>query len=114
MPAPAPTTNDYGRTLRQLRKERGMRQDDLAAAVGVTQATVSDWETGRAAPKPAHHDALEDVLGISRQLWWAARSAVATLPEASSGDDAIPGKLYQLSNHRPLTPAELTQRPEAA
>lgn len=33
-------------TLSAKRRERGLTQDDLAAHMGVTKASVSKWETG--------------------------------------------------------------------
>lgn len=35
-----------GQRVAELRKQRGVRQDDLAAAVGVTAQAVSKWENG--------------------------------------------------------------------
>ena len=36
--------------IKSFRKERGMSQTDLAAAVGVTQKTISTIESGRFTP----------------------------------------------------------------
>ena len=35
-----------GRFIAQLRKERGMTQEQLGERLGVSQRTVSRWETG--------------------------------------------------------------------
>ncbi len=40
----------FGTRLRQLRKERGITQNELAARLGVTQQAVGKWETGRSTP----------------------------------------------------------------
>lgn len=46
--------------IRAWREERGLSQADLARALGVTQATVSRWETGeRPPPLPMLRLALE-------------------------------------------------------
>lgn len=37
-----------GARIRSARKARGMTQDDLAAAVGVSRSAVAQWETDRA------------------------------------------------------------------
>jgi transcriptional regulator with XRE-family HTH domain len=37
----------FGRRLREARKRRGLSQAKLAAAVGITQTLVSDYEVGR-------------------------------------------------------------------
>jgi transcriptional regulator with XRE-family HTH domain len=41
---------DVGRRLRDLRKARGLNQEDAAHAVGVAVKTWSNWERGRTAP----------------------------------------------------------------
>ena len=38
--------NDMGKKLRELRDARGITQREVANAVGVTEATVSRWESG--------------------------------------------------------------------
>lgn len=42
-----------GRRIREMRQEAGMSQLGLAAALGVPQATLSAWETGRYRPAVA-------------------------------------------------------------
>ena len=51
--------------LRELRKERGMTQEVLAAAVGCSRAAVSTWETTGRLPHPKRLQLLADVLGVS-------------------------------------------------
>ena len=41
------TKESFGQRLRALRKSRGEKQEDLAAALGITKAQISDMETGK-------------------------------------------------------------------
>ena len=43
-------TNVLGRYLRFLRKDKGVKQEDVAGAIGVTRATYSHYENGRITP----------------------------------------------------------------
>lgn len=65
---PAVTTADqrqmFARALQRARKECGLSQRALAAAVGVSQAAVSQWLLGQASPKPDRVAALERVLRL--------------------------------------------------
>jgi transcriptional regulator with XRE-family HTH domain len=54
-----------GTILRAMRKRRGMAQADLARAIGVSQAAVSKWEVGDAAPSPETVHVLGFALGAS-------------------------------------------------
>lgn len=68
-PPPDPRTYDFGRNLRQFRKERGWRQRHLVAmlktaGVGISQTGVSHWERNRMAPKGEFVVALARVFNI--------------------------------------------------
>jgi phage replication initiation protein len=51
--------------IRQARLAKGMTQVELAAAVGITQQAVSEWEAGRKTPSDTMKAALLDVLDIN-------------------------------------------------
>jgi transcriptional regulator with XRE-family HTH domain len=57
----------WGVNMQRQRKVVGMSQVQLAAALGVTQSTVSRWESGEAAPT------VENQLSIARALRIDAR-----------------------------------------
>ncbi len=58
-PEPAEITPTW---IKARRKALGLNQRKLADAVGVSQGTVSSWETGRAAPSPELHPKLREAL----------------------------------------------------
>lgn len=39
-------SSEIGKTIRRLRREWGLTQEQLAEAVGVTVGAVSKWESG--------------------------------------------------------------------
>lgn len=53
--------------LMRLRVQRFMTQKQLAEALGVTEATVSNWESGRSVPKltPIQYKKLLEILQIT-------------------------------------------------
>lgn len=57
----------WGRNMQLQRKVVGLSQVELATALGVTQSTVSRWESGEAAPT------VENQLAIARALKTDAR-----------------------------------------
>ena len=68
-PPPDPRTYDFGRNLRQFRKERGWRQRQLVKqlellCVNISQTGVSHWERGKMAPKGEFVVALAQVFNI--------------------------------------------------
>ena len=50
----------------ELRKSIGMQQKELAAAIGVTQQTISEWEHGKKDPSGERLDKLAELFGVSR------------------------------------------------
>ena len=54
-----------GKFILELRKEKGMTQQELASRLGVTDRAVSNWENGRRMPDVSLLKPLADILGIS-------------------------------------------------
>lgn len=54
------TCECFAKRLKELRKEAGIRQDDIAKDIGVTKGTVSKWETGSRMPEMETLEALAE------------------------------------------------------
>lgn len=59
------TTVDVGGRLRQLRKQYGLSQRELAKQAGVTNGTISQIELGRASPSVGSLKRILDCMGVS-------------------------------------------------
>ncbi len=70
MPTPTPATNPsaVAATIRRLRREKGMTQEALAQAVGVSPQAISKWETGQTMPDITLLLPLSKELGIGVDL----------------------------------------------
>lgn len=53
-----------GKKLKQLRKSKGMTQEDVAARVDITRSTISNYEIGRRTPHLKDLSALAGVFGV--------------------------------------------------
>ena len=51
--------------LKQLRKEKGLKQVTLAESLGVSKGTVAMWETGKREPSLEKVGEISDLLGVS-------------------------------------------------
>ena len=51
--------------VRELREARGIQQKELAIDLGVSQPTISDWESGRKVPSAKSTLKLADYFGVS-------------------------------------------------
>lgn len=58
-----------GSLVKQKRKALGLTQSQLAEKLGVSDKTVSKWETGRGFPDVSFLPALTETLGLSPQEW---------------------------------------------
>lgn len=54
-----------GSNIKHYRLQKGVSQWNLARAIGVAQATVSEWEREYRFPRVTHLTTLANVLGIS-------------------------------------------------
>ena len=52
-------------SLATIRRAKPMTQAALAKALGVTTATVGNWESGRSTPPLKTLEAIADVLGVT-------------------------------------------------
>ena len=55
----------FAENLTALRKYKGMSQEDLAAAIGVSRQTLSKYETGESVPDIERTQAIARVFGTS-------------------------------------------------
>ena len=55
----------FGNFLYELRKERGMTQQELADRLHITNKAVSKWETGEAFPETAQLVPLATIFGVT-------------------------------------------------
>lgn len=62
-------------TLKSLRKERKLRQADLSQALGLSQATIANYEQGTRFPDEAVLNRLADYLGVSTDILLGRQSA---------------------------------------
>ena len=56
---------NIGQKILELRKQKGIKQEELAAELGVTAAAVSKWENGYTLPDILMLCALADYFGVS-------------------------------------------------
>lgn len=54
----------FGQNLKKVRRQRGMTQEDLAKALGVTTRTIQNYECFVALPSRLDHEKLEKVLNV--------------------------------------------------
>lgn len=57
-----------GRRIRSMREATGVSQDELAAYIGVSRATIQNIEHGRRAVRPTERVAIARALGTSIAL----------------------------------------------
>ena len=83
-----------GERIKQLRKEKGMTQTDLAQTLNVTKGTVSTWETNSRVPGFETLTALCDLFD-RRMDYIMGRSDDAT-PTTQNADDEEDPALSQM------------------
>lgn len=77
----------FSDTLRKLRTERGLLQQDLADKMYVTRSTVVRWETGSRLPDAAMITRLSDVLNVDVNILLSAAAQSDECPNVIMVDD---------------------------
>lgn len=82
-----------GRRIAKLRELAGLKQEKVAAALGVERTTVSSWETDRRAPGKEHILGLANLFRVSTDYilgYEAGHSAVEEMlrPESNPGTNS--------------------------
>lgn len=52
-------------SIKALRVDKGLRQTDMAAALGVSRKAVAAWESGKSVPRADKIDGICKFLGVS-------------------------------------------------
>ena len=60
---------DFSERLRIFRSQRGLSQQELANAVGISRKQISDYEVGTAKPRQATYMKILKALDISDQIF---------------------------------------------
>lgn len=85
---------EIGRRIRSARQERGLTQDGLAAAIGVSRSAVAQWETGRAGQLSSHLAGIARALDVGVEfLMHGADKRAPTL--AANADELALLRLYR-------------------
>ena len=71
--------------IRELRESKSLQQKELAIDLGVTQPTISDWESGRKIPSAKNTAKLADYFGVSVDYLLGREETPA--PETQDGSE---------------------------
>lgn len=55
----------FRQRIKQLRTEKGLKQEEVAELINVTHQTYQKWETGKTEPKVSQIQKLASVLGVN-------------------------------------------------
>ncbi|MGX7676001.1 helix-turn-helix transcriptional regulator [Plantactinospora sp. DSM 117369] len=61
--------------IRELRTQRKLSQDRLAAAIGVAKSTVQSFESGKLIPQEGTAQRLDEVFGTGSEIQGLAKTA---------------------------------------
>lgn len=91
---PLPPERSKHNRVAALRRERRMLQKDVAAQLGVTPNTLSNWENGKYEPDLASLAKLSEIFGVSVDYIIGNSDNPASLPLRSAPKDAsFPGAI---------------------
>ncbi|WP_097947389.1 helix-turn-helix domain-containing protein [Streptomyces sp. ms115] len=96
---------------RRLREAKSLSEEEVAAAVGVTRATVRSWETGRASPRGRKRALYAKLIAPEPAVKPPAVKPPAVTPEAAAA--AVPEAAVPAAPDLPVAPP-VPEAPPAA
>lgn len=102
-----------GGNIKKLRTNAGMTQAKLAELVGVTRATVTQWETGWSQPRMGAVEKLAEVFGVSMATLVSDRQSMPpnVIPVVGVPMAKVP-LVGNTHAGKPCLPEELDEFPE--
>lgn len=73
------SSDNIAKKIKTLRKTRGLTQSQLADALGVQRATVSNYEIGRRSPHLKELEKIASILGVSLDYFGVNKNEVHDL-----------------------------------
>ena len=90
------TNNDFGKTIVQLRKEKGLTQKELADKLNVSDKAVSRWETGEGFPDITMIPKLSAIFNVSSDYLLSKEGEIFA-DVSSAEQESIAGKVFLIS-----------------
>ena len=109
-----------GERIREYRRKNNLTQDELAKALGVSKTMISDYETGKKAPRMNLFLKLVDTLGMSADYALGRDVNVVCEAEDQYGEDSTVHIAKQeltflrLMRNSPLVYKKVYQEPSRA
>lgn len=94
--APMPSDAALGRKLRELRRQRGLTQKELAGSVGITGAQLHRYEVGATRVAASRLIAMAEALGVRPDVLLDA--AAPDIPQVAAGETSAEDDLVELIN----------------
>lgn len=66
-------TKEIGKKIKELRKSKGLTQDEVAAKVDITRSTISNYEIGRRTPHLKDLQKIADTFGVGLDYFGVAQ-----------------------------------------
>ena len=88
---------EFNNRLYQLRKQKGLSQEELASRLNVSRQTVSKWEVGDSTPDMEKLAAMSELFDVSLDQLVLGK-------EAPQGEVPAKSELVSIINEKVLTP----------
>lgn len=84
--------------VRELREAKGIQQKELAIDLGVSQPTISDWESGRKVPSARSTQKLADYFGVTIDYLLGRDEEIVRPTPISEGESEQMSQHYKISD----------------
>ena len=90
---------EFNEKLQELRKQKGLTQEELAGMLYVSSTAISKWESGRGYPSIDSLKAISKFFSVSLDELLSS-DAILTIAEVENKEKEMSGDLYKIRTVR--------------
>ncbi len=88
---------DFKDIFVKLRKEKGLNQEEIAKALGLSKSSIAMWETGSRRPSPDVYEQIADFFNVDMDFLYGRTKIRRKVWFDESGQPYVPEETYYLN-----------------
>ena len=98
---------DFKDIFVRLRKEKGLNQEEIAKALGLSKSSIAMWETGNRRPSPDVYEQIADFFNVDMDFLYGRTDIRRKIWLDETGRPYVPEETYYLNDETRMVAQEI-------